>query len=156
FGKYGLRLHPKKTRLVPFERPAWDVTQPPPKPATFDMLGFTHFWGLSRNGNWVIKRKTAKDRKRRALKALNEWCRANRHRPVPEQWRVLYRKLRGLYAYYGIIGNVHSLQGLWFRVRRIWKKWLNRRSQRGRMPWARFHQLLRAFPLPMPYRMVQA
>jgi len=152
FGKYGLRLHPEKTRLVPFQSPQ----QTGSKPGTFDLLGFTHHWARSRRGNWIIKRKTAKDRKRRALKALNEWCRANRHRPVPEQWRALSRKLRGLYAYYGIIGNVYSLQGLWFRACRIWRKWLNRRSQRGRMPWHRFRQLLKAFPLPMPCRMVEA
>jgi group II intron reverse transcriptase/maturase len=156
FGKYGLRLHPEKTRLVPFKSPEREVSGPKKKPASFDLLGFTHYWGRSLSGNWIVKRKTAKDRKCRILKAFNEWCRTNRHRSIPEQWRALSRKLRGLYAYYGIIGNVKSLRGLWFRICQIWRKWLNRRSQRGRMPWPRFRQMLRAFPLPMPTRMIQA
>jgi group II intron reverse transcriptase/maturase len=108
FGKYGLTLHPDKTRLVEFQRPD---RRPPAdgggsgRPGTFDLLGFTHFWGLSRKGKWVVMRKTAKDRLSRALTRVNEWCRRNRHRPVGEQWRALSQKLRGHFGYFGIIGN---------------------------------------------------
>jgi group II intron reverse transcriptase/maturase len=153
FARYGLRLHPDKTRLVAFQRPSKGVKRPRSKPATFDLLGFTHYWGRSRRGNWVIRRKTAKDRQRRTLKALNQWCRANRHRPIPAQWAALTRKLRGLYVYYGIIGNVAALQSVRFQACRIWHKWLNRRSQKGRLSWDRFNQLLEAFPLPRARRM---
>ncbi|MBK5937575.1 hypothetical protein [Halorhodospira halophila] len=129
------------------------MKKPRPRPGTFDLLGFTHYWARSRRGNWVIKRKTAKDRQSRILRAFNQWCRANRHKSVPQQWEALSRKLRGVYAYYGIIGNIAALQSVQHKVRKLWQKWLNRRSQKGRMPWARFNQLLKAFPLPKPRRM---
>lgn len=152
FARYGLSLHPEKTRLVPFRRPPKSVRRLRCKPGTFDLLGFTHYWARSRRGSWVIKRKTAKDRFSRALKAINQWCRQHRHWPIPAQWAALWRKLKGLYAYYGIIGNVASLACLRYRVRRIWRFWLGRRSQRGRMPWARYVRLLETFPLPEPRR----
>src|SRR5207245_2520255 len=89
FGKYGLTLHPDKTRLVPFQRPA---PQPPSnssergrRSGTFDLLGFTHYWGRSRKGVWVVKRKTAQGRLSRALKRIAQWCRLNRHQPLAEQ-----------------------------------------------------------------------
>ena len=154
FGRYGLRLHPEKTQLVPFQKPPASARSARPQAGTFDLLGFTHYWGRSRHGNWVIQRKTAKDRVRRTLKALDQWCRANRHRPVPEQWKALNRKLQGLFAYYGIVGNRRTLQALRYWVTRIWRKWLNRRSQKGRISWDRFRSLLKAFPLPTPRRMV--
>lgn len=150
FERYGLRLHPEKTRLVAFHRPRGDVRRPQPRPPTFDLLGFTHYWGRSRRGRWVIKRKMAKDRFARALRAINDWCRDNRHRRLRDQWLSLSRKLEGLYAYYGIIGNLDSLKRLRYGVLLLWRKWLARRSQRGRMPWKRFRQLLELFPLPEP------
>lgn len=109
-----------------------------------------HYWGRSRRGMWVVKRKTAKDRFSRVLKAINQWCWQNRHRTVPEQWGALCRKLRGLYAFYGISGNIPSLRSLRYEVLCLWWKWLGRRSQKGRMPWSRFQAILRAFPLPLP------
>src|SRR5437764_3376618 len=96
FEKYGLTIHPEKTRLVPFERPggaregANSEARTPP--GTFDLLGFTHYWARSRNGNWVVKRKTSGSRFRRGLKALSEWCRVNRHRPFEDQHRTLSQK----------------------------------------------------------------
>ncbi len=156
FGKYGLRLHPEKTRLVPFDRPPKGMKKPRRKPGTFDLLGFTHYWARSRRGNWVVKRKIAKDRMSRATRALDQWCRANRHRPIPEQWRVLVRKLQGLYAYYGIIGNVRKLRMIRYQATRSWRKWLDRRSQRGKMTWEHFQKLLAVFPLPYATRLVEA
>ena len=107
FEKYGLKLHPEKTRLLPFARP--ETVGPdgkgPDEPGTFDFLGFTHYWGKSWKGHWVIKRKTATQRLRRTLKALGHWCRINRHRGMFDQFRELVRKLAGHYAYYGITGN---------------------------------------------------
>ena len=156
FGKYGLRLHPEKTRLVPFDRPPKGMKKPRRKPGTFDLLGFTHYWARSRRGNWVVKRKIAKDRMSRATRALDQWCRANRHRPIPEQWRALVRKLQGLYAYYGIIGNVRKLRMIRYQATRSWRKWLDRRSQKGKMTWEHFQKLLAVFPLPYATRLVEA
>ena len=79
-------------------------------PGTFDLLGFTHYWKVSRKGSWVIARKTAKSRLARAVKKIAQWCKTYRHLPVKEQHKALARKLRGHYAYYGITGNGRSLR----------------------------------------------
>jgi len=151
FGKYGLTLHPEKTRLVEFRRP----DQRPPKgdddgPGTFDLLGFTHHWGLSRKGRWVVKQRTARGRLSRALVRVGEWCRRNRHLPIAEQQHGLAQKLRGHYGYFGITGNCSSLQHFLYAVTCTWRKWLNRRSQKAKMTWERMRRLLQRYPLPMP------
>jgi group II intron reverse transcriptase/maturase len=151
FGKYGLTLHPEKTRLVRFSRPP--RTKKPAsdrRPGTFDFLGFTHYWGWSWRGYWVIKRKTASSRLSRSLRSISQWCRVNRHRPVREQHYVLSQKMRGHYAYYGMTNNGASLVRFWEGVKRIWKKWLGRRSQRAYFGWPVFVRLLSRYPLPMP------
>jgi len=151
FGKYGLRLHPDKTRLVKFQPPS------PGNPEgsegqrrrSFDLLGFTHYWGRSRKGKWVVQRKTMKARLRRSLCSISMWCRENRHLPVREQSRVLGRKLRGHYSYYGVTGNYRALSQLYELVRHIWHKWLGRRSNRC-LNWVRMATILEVFPLPRP------
>src|SRR5206468_12543872 len=108
FGKYGLALHPDKTGLVAFRPPAVPTpadSRHGDSPGTFDLLGFTHYWGRSRRGVWVVKRRTAADRLQRALKKIAAWCRLNRHRPFAEQHKTLGQKLRGHFAYYGLTGN---------------------------------------------------
>lgn len=154
FFRYGLKLHPTKTRLVAFERPAREG--PPrgpgrrPGPGPFELLGFTHYWGRSRRGSWVIQRKTAGRRLSRATHAINEWCRRHRHEKVRTQHQALHRKLRGHYAYYGITGNYPSLHRFYEAAKRIWKKWLGRRSQRAYFDWPQFERLLQHYPLPRP------
>src|SRR5271154_7561710 len=133
--KYGLTVHPEKTRLVRFQPPQADDSETeerdPPGPRTFDFLGFTHYWGRSRKGAWVVKRKTASSRLKRALAALSEWCRKNLHLPVKEQHQKLTQRLRGHYGYYGIIGNSPSLKDFREEVRKIWRRWLSRRRRDG-------------------------
>ena len=155
FGRYGLTLHPEKTRLVPFRRPSSSGGGNRGHPGTFDLLGFTHYWGRSYRGYLVIKRQTARGRLRRALKHVALWCRANRHQPVIEQQRSLNLKLRGHYGYYGITGNFRALKGFRDEVARSWRRWLDRRSQRARMNWTRFRTLLQRYPLSPP-RVVQS
>jgi group II intron reverse transcriptase/maturase len=151
FEKYGLKLHPEKTRLVKFERPD---SRPPGgdggSRTSFDLLGFRHFWGKSRKGNWVVKRKTMSARLSRTLQRISMWCRVNRHLPIKEQHAALSRKLRGHDAYYGVTGNGRALSLLRLLVRRIWQKWLNRRSWKTALTWARMNRLLKVFPLPPP------
>lgn len=146
FEKYGLKLHPEKTRLVPFGRPERvgpDGSGPHP-PGTFDFLGFTHYWGKSRKGYWVIKRQTAAKRLRRTLRAIGDWCRTNRHRGMFDQFRELVRKLEGHYAYYGITGNGPSLNQVRTEAIKLWHKWLRRRSRESKaMTWERMNQLLK-------------
>lgn len=149
FGAFGLQLHPEKTRLVCFRRPRKDEDERTDGPnGTFDFLGFTHFWTRSRNGYWVIKRKTAKSRLSRSLHNANEWCRINRHLSVRDQHAILCRKILGHYAYYGITGNSPALARFLHEVKRIWKKWLSRRSQKSYLDWPAFHRLLQRHPLP--------
>ena len=158
FGRFGLRRHPEKTRLVRFERPddRLDRTGPPPaRPETFDFLGFTHHWGRSRSGRWVVKRQTARSRLSRALKKVKAFCQMNRHLPVADQHARLSSMLRGHYGYYGITGNGASLGHFHHAVRGLWRKWLDRRSQRARMSWDRYYRLLVRYPLP-PARVVHS
>ena len=147
--KYGLTLHPDKTRLIPFSRPP-RAQQKGKGPGTFDFLGFTLFWRRSRSGRWVNACKTRRSRLARAIKAAQDWCRLNRHKPVAEQHVGLCRRIRGHFQYFGVNGNTRSLSRLLHHVRLAWHKWLNRRSQRGRLTWERFADLLRDFPLPLP------
>lgn len=153
FARYGLKLHEGKTRLVRFGKPSGGSGQGRgTKPETFDFLGFTHHWAKSRKGRWFVRRKTACQRLRRALKAIHQWCRKNQHRPVEELMRELGRKLRGHYAYYGITCNYRSLAQYYEGATRRLQWWLNRRSrQRDGMSWARFKRLIReVYPLPKP------
>jgi group II intron reverse transcriptase/maturase len=152
FAKYGLTLHPTKTRLVEFRRPD---RRPPTdggaggdRPGTFDLLGFTHYWGLSRKGRWVVKRRTARDRFSRALKRVTTWCKLHRHEPVRQQWQLLVQKLRGHFGYYGITGNYEALHRFREKVTHAWRKWLSRRSRHARMPWSRMAEMLGRYPLP--------
>lgn len=150
FGKYGLKLHPEKTRVVAFERPGPGDGGPSSGPGTFDFLGLTHYWGRSRKGNSVVMRKTVKSRLARAIRNLHQWCRANRHLRVPDQQRALTQKLRGHYGYYGITGNIRALNAVYQAVRRIWRYWLDRRGGKRRMTWPRFAAILHRHPLPSP------
>jgi group II intron reverse transcriptase/maturase len=150
FGRYGLSIHPEKTRLVWFGKPGKHEvgTQNPPMWDKFDFLGFTHYWGRSRKGQWVVKRKTEMGRFTRALKRVAEWCKRNRHASIGEQQEALSQKLMGHYAYYGITGNFVCLSSFHYEVKKVWRKWLSRRSRGNPMPWERFIEMLRRYPLP--------
>lgn len=151
FGKYGLEIHAEKTRLVDFRRPRSSGPMKDHKAETFDFLGFTHYWGKSPKGFYVLRHKTAKGRLKRALCSINRWCRENRHLPVVKQWQALVVKLRGHNSYYGISGNVWQLKKFRNHVRLYWRKWLNRRGRRNSLNWAIFSKLLKRFPLPEPF-----
>ena len=151
FAKYGLTLHPEKTCLIEFGRAAhWQGRRTGVKPATFDFLGFTHLTATSLRGKFTIHLKTMKKRLRRALKALNVWCREHRHDRLESQWTILCAKLRGHYQYYGRPTNSRSLRQFYRVVRRLWHTWLNRRTRGNTLNWARFARLLAYYPLPQP------
>jgi len=149
FARFHLTIHPQKTRLMGFRKPARRETADTGN-GTFDFLGFTHYWAKSRLGNWVLKRRTAKKRVRRAKQALWQWCRHNRHRPLKEQYQALCQKVRGHYQYYAIRGNYRALESLLASVRKAWRYWLGRRSRESYIPWDKFERILKAFPLPRP------
>jgi len=147
FEKYGLRVHPEKTRLVEFRPPSGDERK---GTGVFSFLGFKHFWMRSRRKRWVVGRKTDGVRFRRSLKEISKWCRANMHRPVTEQHEMLSRKLRGHYGYYGITFNFSSLKRFRCLVEKVWFGWLLRRSSKTTLNWDRFRDYLRRAPLPFP------
>jgi group II intron reverse transcriptase/maturase len=151
-GRYGLTLHEEKTRLVHFRRPP-DQPMGGPRDKgrrreTFDLLGFTHYWGKSKRGWWVLRRKTARDRFSRSVRAVSQWCRRYRHNTMAWQHKHLVLKLRGHCAYYGITGNGRRLWSFRNEMLRVWRKWLSRRSQRSGICWSRFEDLQRRYPLP--------
>jgi RNA-directed DNA polymerase len=146
FERFGLTIHDTKTRLVDFRRPGGRVSEP----EVFDFLGFTHYWGKSRKGKWVVKQKTARKKLKQAVRRVYEWCKGNRHKPVKEQWRTLSRKLHGHYGYYGVTFNMRGVKSFHEQAKRSWCKWLNRRSRDKDMPWERFNRLLKRYPLPKP------
>jgi group II intron reverse transcriptase/maturase len=152
FKEYGLTLHPKKTRRFPFQPPRDGGGK---GSATFDFLGFTLHWRRTRSGMWRMGCKTRSTSLRRAINAAIEWCRSHRHDPVEVQCDALARKLTGHYNYFGVNGNMASLQRLLAAVTQAWRTWLDRRSQRARMTWKRFKQLQAAHPLPRPTIRVQ-
>lgn len=147
FAKYGLTVHPEKTRLVPFRRPG----RGGPPPGTFDLLGFTFRWGISRRGREIITLRTAKDRFRRGLQRIAVWCRTNRHLRLPVQHKALCQRLRGHYAYFGLTGNGRALKAFHDEVKSTWRQWLRRRSQRARRQgWAWFQRVHDRYPLTYP------
>jgi RNA-directed DNA polymerase len=150
FSKFGLRLHPDKTRLIEFRRPSGGG-RPSSGGAGFSLLGFTHYWGTSRKGRPTIKRKTSAKSLSHALKRIGPWCRAQRHRPIQVQHAALAKKVKGhYYAYFGITGNSRSLSKFASQVERRWRYWLARRGGRRTMPWDRFSRLLERYALPSP------
>ena len=152
FGEYGLSVHAEKTRLVDFRHPSHSGRQRDgtSKPDTFDLLGFTHYWGKSRRGTWTVARKTMSKRLTRAVQSIYQWCRKYRHWPVHEQWSKLCQKTRGHYAYYGVTGNGRMLRNFRHEVRGAWRTWLNRRNRKRQMTWENFARLEKRYPLPLP------
>jgi group II intron reverse transcriptase/maturase len=157
FAKFGLTVHPEKTRLVAFRKPTKPAselpTRKPSQPAkTFDLLGFTHYWAVSRKGRWVVLRKTAQKRYLRCTSVISTWCRTNRHARVRSQQGSLNDKLRGHYNYYGMRGNARGISSFRNHTLLTWKYWLNRREQHGKLTWPKFKRLLQRYPL-LPARL---
>lgn len=152
FGKFGLTLHPEKTRLLEFKQPVQGGKSATPRDSrqggSFAFLGLSHYWGRSLKGYEVVKRKTESKRLSRSLKAMAQWCREHRHEPLWWQAKQLASKLRGHFAYYGLPANSKALWGFREAVVRTWRKWLSRRSQRGAQSWKNFGLLLKRYPLP--------
>ncbi len=148
FARFGLTLHPDKTKLMAFHQPPFGRRRR--TTVTFDFLGFTHYWGRTRKGGWVVVRKTMATRLTRSLRSIRLWCRGHRHEPLWKQHATLRAKVRGHYGYFGIRGNARSLVALHSEVRRTWRKWLSRRCWKGLLFWPRYRQLLQRYPLPPP------
>ncbi len=154
FARFGLTLHPDKTRLLDFRHP-WRKRRSqgepsPDEPRSFDLLGFRHFWKRTKNGGFAIITRTASSRLSRAVQSIQKWCKENRHLSIGEQYKELLAKLRGHYGYYNRSGNNSAVTVFRFRLLGAWRQWLNRRSQRARVWWYRFSAILARFPFPYP------
>jgi RNA-directed DNA polymerase len=151
--RFGLSLHPEKTRLIEFGRFANQRCQRKGKrrAETFDFLGFTHICSTSRaNGFFELKRTTMAKRMHAKLAEIKAVLRCNLHRPVHETGRWLHRVLQGYFNYHAIPGNLRRLYALRFRVLACWWRLLRRRSQRRPLPWPRFFRVARPL-LPEPF-----
>jgi RNA-directed DNA polymerase len=149
FARFGLTIHPTKTALIAFRKPkAHQGSESGNGTCTF--LGLTHYWTKSRQGFWVIKRRTARKRLRRTKKSLWRWCRNNRHAPLQYQYQMLCAKLRGHYQYYGIRGNFRLREEVRRSAERAWRYWLSRRSSKSAIGWKKFWKLMQTYILPIP------
>ena len=151
FARFGLTLHPEKTRLVEFGRYAEErAKRQGKKPSTFDLLGFTYVCARSRRGKFTVHVRTMRKRLSRGLTAIGRWCQEHRHAPVEEQQKTLNAKLRGHYQYYGRRTNSPCLWKFYRGTCRLWFHWLNRRTRGSRLTWAQYNALLRRYPLSLP------
>ena len=151
--KFGLQLHEDKTRLIEFGRFAALARRKRGgrRPETFAFLGFTHYCGWTRDGRFIVKRKTQSSRMMRKLKALRQDAWRLMHAPLVEQHRWYVSVLRGHYGYFGVPHNWRALNAFMQEVRRIWLTCLRRRSQKNRdQGWAWFEHVTARFPLPKP------
>jgi len=149
FEKYGLEIHPQKSRLLKFRKPA-SKKEVNRGDNTFDFLGFTHYWARSRKGSWVIKRKTSRKKVNKTIQALWLWCKENRHMNLLRQHSILCSKLRGHFQYFGVRCNMRAMEAVLHHVRRGWRYWLNRRSSKKALDWEKFDVLLTKLPLVSP------
>jgi len=152
FAKFDLELHPQKTRVINFGRyERQNAKRQNRRANTFDFLGFTHYCDKSRKGRFIVGRKTSGKKFRMKCKELNDWLRKIRnYRKAKQWWPVLQAKLQGHYQYYGISGNMRSLQRFYWLALRMTLKWLNRRSQRKSFNRASFAKYLEHYRLPEP------
>ncbi|MBK8202806.1 MAG: RNA-directed DNA polymerase [Bdellovibrionales bacterium] len=148
FAKYGLTLHPDKTKLMEFGRFA-NERRKGRKPETFQFLGFTFHCSVTRNQKFTVKLETAPKRLRRSLNRIGEWCKANRHLSIKVQSKKLSQMLVGHYQYYGRMSNFPSLRKFYHAVLRRWYQWLCRRGS-GYLTWVKFLRFLTRYPLPLP------
>jgi RNA-directed DNA polymerase len=152
FEMFGLELAEEKTRLIEFGRYAeTNARKNGRSPDTFDFLGFTHYCSKSRNGRFMVKRKTARKKLCVKINETYQWLKDIRNQvKVREWWSIVAAKLRGHYQYYGVSGNFRCLKSFYWLVVRAVFKWLNRRSQKKSMNWNQFREYLVRFPLPKP------
>jgi RNA-directed DNA polymerase len=144
FAKFGLELHPGKTRLIEFGRHAAPnrAARGERRPETFGFLGFTHICATSRRGRFWVKRITISQRTRTKLKEVSLQLQRRRHLPIPVQGRWLASVVRGHMNYYAVPGNLPAVAAFRTQLTSRWHKALRRRSQKGRnLSWAQMNRI---------------
>jgi len=152
FNKYGLKLHPTKSRNISFGRfERENAKRQNRRASTFDFLGFTHYCDWSRKGNFKVGRKTSHKKYAAKCREMNTWLKAIRNQvKTKEWWKILIAKLRGHFQYYGVSENYDGIDRFYkFTIRTV-RKWMNRRSQKRKMNWEKFTKYLEHYPLPKP------
>ena len=152
FERYGLEIHPDKSRALSFGRfESENAMRQDRRSNTFDFLGFTHYCDKSRNGKYKVGRKTSRKKFKAKCKDMNLWLKSTRNLVKTKVWwKVLMAKLHGHYQYYGVSGNMPSISKYYSITVRFVHKWLNRRSQKKRMSWSKLKNYLSCYPLPKP------
>jgi len=152
FNKFGLELHPTKSRNISFGRfERKNSKRESRKPNTFVFLGFTHYCATSRKGNFIVGRKTSKNKYKAKSKEMNDWLkRARNMGKAKVWWATLASKLRGHYQYYGVSENYNGIMRFYKLTIKLLRKWMNRRSQKRKMSWEKFANYLEHYPLPKP------
>ena len=152
FNRYGLEIHPTKSRKISFGRfERGNAKSQNRRANTFDFLGFTHYCDRSRKGSFKVGRKTSRKKYTAKCKAMNAWLKAIRNQvKTKEWWKILKAKLRGHYQYYGVSENSDGIVRFYKATVRLVRKWMNRRSQKRKMNWDRFTKYLEHYPLPKP------
>lgn len=143
-GKFGLRLHPEKTRMVELSE------QGSGKSGSFDFLGFTHYMGKSRKGKPILKRKTSSKKISASLQGVNSWIKRHRHHRVGVLIDQLNQKLRGHYGYYGVTFNSRMLHAYYEQVKRKLYYWLNRRGGKRSWKWERYARFVKEWHPLLP------
>jgi RNA-directed DNA polymerase len=139
--RLGWPMHPEQTAVSACGKP--DARQTSAKGnGTVDFLGLPHYWGPSRRGCWVSKRRTARKRLRRTKKTRWRWGRANRHAPVTYQYHMLCRQGGGPFRSYGMRGHYRLLEEVRRYARETWRYWLSRRRSKSPLSWEKFEKLL--------------
>ena len=144
-GKFKLGLSAEKTQIIPFSS-SRDLGS-----TCFNFLGFEFRWGLDRAGKPHLNKRTARKSLKNSLARVKQWCKDNRHRRLPDLFKTLNAKLRGYFNYFGVHGNLPSLEEFLYHVTGYLKKYLNQCSQRKSYNWEGFKQLLAQFGVAKPH-----
>jgi RNA-directed DNA polymerase len=136
FGKYNLKLHAEKTKIVTLTSPRGEGER------SFDFLGYTHYLGKSQKGKKVLMRKTSKKKLTLAISKFKIWIQKNNHKKLKEIIREINTKLRGHYNYYGVTFNSRGINRYYEQVKSILRKWLNRRGGKPKWNWEKFNKLV--------------
>jgi len=146
FNKFGLELAKEKTNLIKFSRFSKD------RNGSFDFLGFTYRWIVSRKGKDIIRYTTSKKKFKTSVQKIKQWIKENRNKRIRKLIDLLNIKLKGYYNYYGLVGNYKMLDKMDVIVKRLLYKWLNRRSQRRSFNWIEFNDKIRRYyPIQKPF-----
>jgi len=152
FTKYGLEIHPTKSRTFSFGQFEDENSKTQNRKSnTFDFLGITHYCGKTRKKKFKVGRKTSRKKFKVKCKDMNNWLKSVRNKSKSKEWwNILKSKIAGHIQYYGMTGNYPAIYNFYSITIKLLHKWLNRRSQKKSMNWKEFINYINCYPLPKP------